>query len=170
MKLGTVPYRYIATAHDLHDLYKEHGLAPTFHLSTAAMMRTTEGLYFFGKRSVNGKIDLIGGGVQPDELKIKTGLDFEKNIRKEIAEETGLIQHHLRSTEGMGILQSTTSNIILIFLAELHLSKPEVQEVFKTRIDREMADLVFVSEVDIRNFLKGLPTYRPYIADLLNTN
>ncbi len=168
LKLGTVPYRYIATAHELQDLYKEYGFAPTFHLSTAAMMRTTEGLYFFGKRSVNGKIDLIGGGVQPGELKVESGIDLERSVRKEIAEETGIQKEHIESLEGLGILHSTTSNIILIFLVQLNVSESEVREVFKSRSEDEMADLVFVAAKDIKDYLKALPTFRPLITELLN--
>jgi 8-oxo-dGTP pyrophosphatase MutT (NUDIX family) len=168
MKLGTVPYRYIATANDLQDLYKENGFEPTFHLSTAAMMRTAEGLYFFGKRSVNGKIDLIGGGAQPDELKVEAGIDLERSVLKEIAEETGIQKQHIESLGGLGILQSTTSNIILIFLVQLNLSEPEVREVFKSRSEDEMADLIFIADEDIKDFLKALPTFRPLIAELLN--
>lgn len=167
LRLGTVPYRYIATALDLEYQLKENNLEPLFHLSTAAIIRTSDGVYLFGKRSRNGKIDLIGGGAQPDELEVQIGMDLEQNLLKELIEEAGIEQSHIETVEGLGIVQSITSNIIIISLVQLKISKQKTGEVFKQRTDNEMSELLYVSELEIRPFLKAMKSYRPLIADFL---
>lgn len=167
LRLGTIPYRYIATASNLKDLFKENDLEPLFHLSTAAIIRTSEGEYIFGKRSRNGTIDLIGGGVQQDELEVLSGTDLERNLLKEIIEEAGIEQIHIQSIHGIGVVQSITSNIIIISLVQLKLSQVETNEVFKRRQEDEMSELIYVSENEVKPFLKGMTSYRPLIAGLL---
>jgi 8-oxo-dGTP pyrophosphatase MutT (NUDIX family) len=166
-KLGTVPYRYIATAVDLKDAYVANKFVPLCHLSTAAMIRTSDGVYVFGKRSRNGILDVIGGGAQQDEIEIKEGMDLERNLRKEILEETGIDDSHIELIEGMGIVHSMTSNIILISHVQLTISQKETSDVFKHRLEDEMSDLVFVPETEIKDFLRNMPSYRPLIVDFL---
>lgn len=167
LKLGTVPYRYVTTAYSLKDSFTQHKLAPLHHLSTAAMLRTRDDEYLFGKRSLNGTIDLIGGGAQPDELVIRSGIDLERNVLREIHEEAGLQSFHIESVQGLGIVQSITTNVVLVFLVQINLSTAEAKEVFKGREDAEMADLVAVPENNLKLYLQGMPSYRPLIADLL---
>lgn len=167
LRLGTIPYRYIATVSNLKDLFRENNLEPLSHLSTAAIIRTSEGKYLFGKRSRNEMIDLIGGGVQQDELEVHSGADLERNLLKEVVEEAGIEQVHIESIQGIGIVHSVTSNIIIISLIQLKLSQEETGEVFKRRRDNEMSELMYVPENKISSFLKDMPSYRPLIADLL---
>jgi len=166
-KLGTVPYRYIATAPDLEDAFINNKFEPLFHLSTAAMIRTADGAYIFGKRSRNGLLDVIGGGAQKDELAIKEGIDLERNLRKEMLEETGIQEPHIESVQGIGIVHSVTTNIIFISLVQLNISQPQMGDIFKNRLEDEMLDLVYVSENEVKNFLRRMPSYRPLIVDLL---
>lgn len=69
LRLGNIPYRYIATASALEDFITQSSIEPTFHLSTGTMIRTAEGTYLFGQKSKNGRIDLIGGGAQKTNWK-----------------------------------------------------------------------------------------------------
>ncbi|HVU79907.1 MAG TPA: NUDIX hydrolase [Candidatus Paceibacterota bacterium] len=172
-RLGTVPYRFIGTLSRLKDAYIENKLEPLNHLSTAAIIRTSDGKYLFGKRNRARiqleTVDLIGGGVQQDEIEVHSGADIEKNMYKEIREEAGIEEKDIRSMTGIGVVFSTTSNVLVIVLAELRLTKQEAVAAFETRNDDEMSEPVFVSEEDLPAFLKGMSSYRALIPDLLDT-
>lgn len=167
LRLGTIAYRYIATFGDLKHTLAEKTIEGPRHLATGAIIRTSDNLYFFGKRSYNGKIDLIGGGVQPDEIVVTCGSDLEKNLRKEMEEEAGIQDIHIEHLEGVGILHSTSSNVVIISLVHLRVSRKEMQEIFNTRTDDEMSELVFVDEANLCSFLEAMDTYRPFIPTLL---
>lgn len=164
IRLGTVPFRYLATRRVLHSEPCARDLPPTHHISTAAMLRTADGHYVFGKRAINGAIDLIGGGLQPEE---GVAPCFEANLYKEIAEELGIGRGALGGAEGLGIVLSTTSNVLVIARIGTALPRAGVLEAFCAREDDEMAEPVFVAEAEVRDYLRGLTDYRVLVAELL---
>jgi 8-oxo-dGTP pyrophosphatase MutT (NUDIX family) len=131
------------------------------------MIRTSDGRYIFGKRSRNGVLDVIGGGAQQDEMEIKEGIDLERNLRKEMFEETGIQESQVELIQPIGIVHSITTNIIFISLVQLNISQSQMNDIFKNRLEDEMSDLVYVTEAEIKTFLKEMPSYRPLIVDLL---
>lgn len=170
LRLGRIRYRYIATFRTLFALHRAHGLEPLHHLSTAAMIRTSDGWYVFGRRRVDGSIDLIGGGAQADELPIATGADLEANLVKEIREETGLDAEHLQRQIAIGILRSQTSNILIISRVETSLARDAIEEAFAGREDDEMARLEYVPQTGIGAYLLNLGGYRPLIPNLMQSD
>jgi 8-oxo-dGTP pyrophosphatase MutT (NUDIX family) len=167
LRLGTIPYRYIATYGALHADHAREGLAPLHHLTTAALVRTSDGRFLFGKRSRGGAIDLIGGGVQPEELAVTCGADLEANLRKEIHEELGVPETQIRDLEGLGVLLSSTSNVLVLGAVELALSLDEAAAQFPHRSDDEMSELVAVGQEELGAFLRGLSDYRASIPELM---
>jgi len=165
-RLGTVAYRYVATFRALHAEHAALGLEPFNHLTTAALIRTCDGHYLFGRRG-NGAIDLIGGGVQPEELAVSSGADLERNLRKEILEEVGIPTDALAGLEGLGVLMSGTSNILIIAEVATSLTRHAAEEAFARREEDEMAQPVFVPERELSAFLHGLTDYRRLIPQLL---
>ena len=165
--LGTISYRYIATFRALHECHATDGLEPLNHLSTAGLIRTRDGQFLFGRRSRSGTIDLIGGGAQSDELAIRSGSDIEANLRKEILEELGVRNTQILDVKGMGVLLSTTSNVLVVATVDLGLSTDEVAAQFAGRSDDEMSELVAVNESDLSAFLLGLTDYRTLIPELM---
>lgn len=165
--LGTIFYRYIATFRAFREHHAKEGLEPFHHLSTAGLIRTRDGQFLFGRRSRDGTIDLIGGGAQIDELAITCGSDIEANLRKEIFEELGMRSAQIREVRGMGVLVSTTSNVLVIAAVDLALSTDEVAAQFADRSDDEMSELVTVKENDLSAFLRGLTDYRTLIPELM---
>lgn len=164
--LGTVAYRYIATFPSLSQEHSRLALDPLNHLSTVGLIRTADNLYLFGVRSRNGSIDLIGGGVQSDEIEILRGADLEKNLYKEIREETGLNYDDVESLMGIGTVISTTSNVLIISHAQLTLTSAEVTRKFEQRTEDEMERLIFVAGEDVREFLMPMSDYRNLIVQL----
>lgn len=167
LELGTIQYRYIATFRRLHEEHERRKLAPLHHLSTAALIRTNDAHYVFGRRSRGGAIDLIGGGVQRDEMEISCGADIGQNVYKEIREEIGIQYTDSLRMNGMGVLMSSTSNILVIAHIDLRLSRVEVADRFANREEDEMVEPVIVPESDLRSFLYRLTDYRMLIPDLL---
>ena len=164
LRLGTIDYRYIVTVRALYEQHRQHRLDPPHHISTAALLRTVDGHYVFGRRKVNGAIDLIGGGLQPEA---GVAPDFAENIRKEIREETGITTAVLGAMRGLGVVMSTTSNVLVIAHQDTVLTAEGVREAFAHREDDEMAEPVFVPQSEIADYLRGLTDYRPYVAELL---
>lgn len=162
--LGTVSFRYLATYRLLHKDDAARHLTPTHHISTAAMLLTADGHYVFGKRAINGAIDLIGGGFQPEE---GVPVCFENNLYKEIAEELGVARDKLGAAQGIGIVRSTTSNVLVIAKIETTLTRDGIREAFATRDDDEMAEPVFVPESEVGDYLRGLTDYRVLVADFI---
>jgi 8-oxo-dGTP pyrophosphatase MutT (NUDIX family) len=164
VRLGIVDYRYIATFRPLREHHARHGLDPLHHISTAALLLTADGHYVFGKRALNGAIDLIGGGLQPEE---GTAPDFAHNIVKEIHEETGIAPSALGERRGLGVVLASTSNVLVIAHQETTLTTEGVRAAFAHREDDEMAEPVFVPRGEIAHYLRGLTDYRPSVAELL---
>jgi len=167
LRLGTIPYRFIATYPSLHKQHAHFNLEPLFHLSTAALIRTSDEYYLFGKRIRNGAIDLIGGGVQRDEIEVSCGADIAKNFYKEICEEVGIQNHDIEKLTGIGALLSGTSNVLIIGHAHTHLSKAQVETRFTQREDNEMSSCIFVPEPDLHTYLGQMTDYRALIPNLL---
>lgn len=167
MRLGGIRYRYIATYRALHQDHARCALDPLHHLSTIALIRTVDGQFLFGRRAANGSLELIGGGVQQDELTVSSGADLERNLLKEINEETGIARDHIDEISGRGGLFSSTSNILLLAMVRLRIPAVEVTDVFRYRPDKEMSKLAFIPEEALRSLLRTLPDYRALIPGLL---
>lgn len=164
LRLGTVPFRYVATYRALNESHRAHALEPFHHISTAALFRTADGHYVFGKRAINGSVDLIGGGFQPEE---GTPPDLEANLRKEIREELGIGADGLSEIRCLGVVRSTTSNVLVISHVEAFLTRDEVLEAFERREEDEMAEPVFVPQGEVARFLQAMTDYRTLLPDLL---
>lgn len=168
IRLGTIRYRYIATFPALHQHHARLQLEPLHHLSTIALVRTRDAYYLLGRRAGNGKTDLIGGGVQADELEIASGADIERNLLKEIHEETGLNSSEIDHLEGIGILLSGTSNVLIVGHANVGLTKAEAIARFALRTDEEMSEPVFIPEGELDSALHAMTDYRPLISELMS--
>jgi 8-oxo-dGTP pyrophosphatase MutT (NUDIX family) len=164
LRLGTIDYRYIVTVRALYEQHRRLGLDPPHHISTAALLLTSDGHYVFGKRRINGAVDFIGGGLQPEEGVVP---DLAHNIAKEIREETGIAPAALGAQRGLGVVMSTTSNVLVIAHQETALTADDVRAAFASREDDEMAELVFVPRAGISDYLRGMTDYRPFVAKLL---
>jgi hypothetical protein len=167
LRLGTIKYRYIATFRSLHQDHAAEGLEPLHHLSTAALIQTTDGQYMFGRRSRNGLPDLIGGGLQLDELIVARGADFERNLRKEMQEEAGIADGQIVDVHGLGAFLASTSNVLILGTVTLSLSRSEAEEQFSSRTDDEMSEPIFVERADLDEFLSTLTDFRPLISGLI---
>jgi len=166
LQLGTVNYRYLATYRRLHETHRAHGLDPLHHLSIAALVRTVDDFYLFGRRRVRRNIDLIGGGVQPDEMTVACGADLESCLLKELREETGIPATAVTGLTGLGVVLSMISNILIIGHIMLSFTRTQAEAAFAHREEDEMGELEWVPAAGIRDYLRAMTDYRVLIADL----
>lgn len=166
VRLGVVAYRYIATYRALRKQHKGYGLKPLYHLSTAALVRTSDGFFVFGMRAQNGMPDLLGGGVQPEELAVTCGADLEENLYKELMEEAGIHRSDVEELAGMGVVIAENSNVIVMALVHLKIGSGKLQTQFSSRTENEMAELVFVPEIELHKYLGQMTDYRRLISNL----
>jgi len=164
--LGTIAYRYVATFPSLSQDHTRFALDPLNHLSTVGLIRTRDNLYVFGVRNRNGAVDLIGGGVQSDEIEIQSGADLERNLHKEILEETGLNYEDIENLVGIGTVVSSTSNVLIVGHAQLKMTSAEVKSRFEQRAEHEMERLIFVADENVREFLMQMSDYRNLLVQL----
>lgn len=167
LELNTIKYRYLATMNDYMEYYKASPERYPNHLSTWAMIQTSDWYYIFWSRTGSGDVDIIGWWAQADELEIQTWKDLENNLRKEMLEEAWITDKHIQSLEWIWFVFSFKSNILLIGEAILTINKEELEEVFLTRQDNEMAKLIFISKDDIVNYMSKMTSFRPLLPDLL---
>jgi hypothetical protein len=168
LQLGTVQYRYIATFRSLNEDHTAEALEPLYHVATAALIETTDNQFIFGRRSRDGVLDLVGGGLQKDEMVVARGADLERNIRKEMHEEIGISDNHIESTRGLGLVLSSTSNVLVLGAVKLLLSSTEAQTQFLSRTDNEMSEPIFVAGTELNEFLASMTDYRALIPGLLS--
>lgn len=143
----------------------------SYHLNVGALIKTSDNFYLFGARSNTAyanKTDIIGGGLQVDELPIASGNDIRKTLFKEMQEEANISETQVVSSEVMGILLSSSTGLIILFDVCLNSAKAELVSRFVTRSDQEMADLIFVPATELVSFLEGLHDYRKLIPKLLH--
>ena len=166
VRLGVIPYRYIATYRALHEQHTRYGLRELYHLSTVALVRTRDAFYVFGKRARNGTVDLLGGGVQPEELTVTCGADLEENFYKELLEEAGIHRSDVGELTGIGAVVSGTSNVILLALVQLKIGCSGISTQFSARTEDEMSELKFVPEMELQRYLDEMTDYRRLLSKL----
>lgn len=170
LKLSTIKFStmagYIALTRQIEITEAQY----TNHISTAGLIKTRDGLYVFGIRGNtyhNSKVDFIGGGLNRSEIIVKSGEDIATNLIREMKEEANIEEQDIALMEGLGILLSDRMNVLIMFEVELKINQDELQNIFRDRLDHEMAELVFVKEEELERFLKDLTSYRPLVWDLL---
>lgn len=174
LQFSTIKYSTIRGLTHNQDLSSISVQSRPNHISTATLIQTNEGLFVFGVRNKNSmssrSIDLIGGGLQPEELEVSNCKDIFANQKKEIVEELGISDIHISSMKGLGITLSSKYNVIFIFLTKLSLSKEELLLIFEKKTDDEMQGLEFIEETNLEQYLSEKGSYRPLTAQLYFRN
>jgi hypothetical protein len=170
LELGTIKYSALQAYKIMSKQIELTADEYTNFISTIGITKTTDNYYVFGLRGKtvhSDNIDFIGGGLQEDEIVVTYGLDIERSQYKEMKEEANILIKDISKCEMVGILRSTSMNVLFVFEIDLNISKNKVMEKFKQRSDNEMQELIFVERNNLENYLKALPGYRPLVWDLL---
>lgn len=141
-------------------------------MGTAALVRTADGHWVFGRRGAMhgraGEQTMIGGGLQPDEMEVYSGADIEYNMRKELYEEAGIATDDIAELRWLGIIQTGSSNMLFVFAAQLRCDAAElVERVFPQRTEEELAELQLVADDALEAHLRQLGSWQPLLLELL---
>lgn len=169
LKLGTIRY---STVRSLIEYRKKNTILKADfpnHLNTGALVRTSDGFYLFGKKKAKDSfcVDLIGGGLQESELKVRSGEDLARNMLKELKEEVNLDSGLIKNNEIVGFVLADTMSVVILFEMELKVSLDEVFRQFNSREDFEFVDLVAISREKLPEFLAEQKNYIGILGELL---
>lgn len=142
-----------------------------FHVSAGSLIKTTDNYCVFGEKGANnlGKpgVDIIGGSLIKDELKINNGGDIQAAVIKEMEEEANINAKDILSMEVIGVVLSPSSNVIFILSSQVAHGRDHMQRQFLAENDGEMQKLIFVKVDDINAFLKKQTGYKPLLNELI---
>lgn len=167
LKLNFVKFSQIIAGRDYEIEFKDsHHLN---HIVTGSLIKTKDNIFVFGERGVSmskSNFDFIGGGLQPEEIKVSNRVDITTNQIKEMKEKANLGLDEINLCDCIGLIKSKNMNCIFVFHIELNIDSEKVKKLFKDRKDDEMDDLKLVYESDLEKFLKSLSSFRPLVWDL----
>lgn len=163
IKLSTVRYSQIRAFQRLKVSEKYTPEFFTYHISTVGPVITKDGFYVFGfrEKTLNAnQTTFIGGGLQPDEIKVEKGEDIETNMFKEIKEELGIDKKYIKTSKLIKIINVIERmNAFLIFEIELELTKEEVEMYYDKLEDKEHESLLFIHKDELKKFSGTLPEW-----------
>lgn len=170
LELSTVSYSTIRGLTYNNDLSSIPPSSWTNHISTNALIKTSDDLFVFGRRGANSmskfKVCFIGGGLQPEERTVDSGRDIFENQRKEMQEELGIDPEQISLMKGIGIIHSAASTVTFIFYSELSIDNSQLLKIFEQNSDDEIEALEFVTEKDLRKFLTSIGGYLGLVGEL----
>ncbi|MBL4631141.1 MAG: hypothetical protein JKY14_08265 [Paraglaciecola sp.] len=173
LKLSTVPYstvRSLIKLNQTHDLDNKYF---PYHINTGALISTKDDFFVFGEKENSGGdtfIDLIGGGLQKDELTVHQAIDIRDNILKEAFEEAHITKEFIELVNLNSIVLTNTMSIFIIFNLKLNIDRNQLALEFNKRTDEELSGLQFLDENEVNQFStnKNLYSYLTIVPDLIS--
>ncbi|MBB1294617.1 NUDIX hydrolase [Pseudoalteromonas sp. SR41-4] len=166
LRLSTVRYSTVRSlmklsrTHDLDDKYFP------YHINTGALISTKDDFFVFGEKANSNDdkfIDLIGGGLQKDELAVHTAIDIRDNILKEAFEEANITQEFVELINLNSIVLTNTMSIFIIFNIKLNINREQLAIEFDNRTDEELSGLRFFDKNEVNQFSSNNNVY-PYLT------
>lgn len=134
-----------------------------------ALVKTSDGKYLFGQKSgktaAAAKVDIIGGILEG--CKLEKGWDLAELLFNEIFEEINVDRNQILNIDLRGFLSSVTGNYVFLFSVQLDIDSVKVKELFLSRKDDELSEVIVVAETEVKEYLRSLESYRSLISDLL---
>lgn len=156
LQLSTVPY---STVRSLIKLKQSHNTLDSsyfsYHINTGALISTSDDLFVFGQKTrLSGTqfIDLIGGGLQKDELTVKQVADIKNNILKEAFEEANISSSMIDWVNLNSFVLTNTMSVIILFNIKLNVDKSQLLKAFESRVENELSGLEFFDKLDVGEF------------------
>jgi hypothetical protein len=149
---------------ELGEEFYSHGL------SVGGFVITSDGQYVFAQKSARSssllREDLVGGVYEKFDTGPRIGI-FDMN-REELKEELNVDPTMIESMRILGIIRSSTTDIIIITTTRLHISASELQEIFEMREDEELQGIVYVAAENLHDYLNQLGGYKPLMSRLID--
>lgn len=148
---------------ELGESYYSHGL------SVGGFVVTSDGKYIFARKSNKSasslQQDIIGGVLENVNPVSGEGI-LNENLR-EIKEEINVDQAAINNMKIIGLVRSSTTDIVITTLTTLNISAAELKEIFEDRDDLELEGIDIVDHSDLDNYLEQLGGYKPIMRTLL---
>ncbi len=140
-------------------------------LYVAAHVITADGKYLLGVTSSNSLFphthDLISGSLNKDEALVNSSKDLVKFLESELFEESGIEKDHIKTTEGICLLQTTSTRIGFFFLVRLKISSKQLQKIL--RLNFEHQKLLLLTKKELINFAQTEDVhFNPTITRILS--
>lgn len=146
LNLSTIPY---STIRSLIKLGLQQNLASCYfpyHINTGALISTSDDLFVFGQKTIKSGtyyLDLIGGGLQKDELDVQQAIDIKNNILKEAFEEANITSSMIDWVNLNSFILTNTMSVVILFNIKLNVDKSQLIQSFEGRVENELSGLQF---------------------------
>jgi hypothetical protein len=146
----------------LGEEYYSHGL------SVGGFVITRDGQYVFAQKSNQSasslKEDIIGGVLE--EIDPFSGEGIINMNRQELMEEINVVDSMVDSIRMVGIVRSSSTDIVIITSTSLRITTSELRQLFEQRQDQELSALIFVAPENLEDYLNHLGGYKPLLRQL----
>ena len=127
-------------------------------LFVGGFIHSSDNFLIFGERSgkylnVEGKPEIIGWVLQPDEIIVNNIHDVFDGFLKELSEEAGISRESVQKQSFVGIVATMNYNIGLIFSVKINKTHSEILEDFQKNNDGEMRNLLCIPENEVETQL-----------------
>jgi hypothetical protein len=147
----------------LGEAYFSHGL------SVGGFVKTKDSQYIFVRKSSKSasslQRDVIGGVLETIEPQSGEGV-LNMN-RTELKEEVNVSPSMIEDMKVIGIVRSSTTDILIVTDTQLSIASAELRELFEKREDRELEGIEFVSPENLATYLEELGGYKTTMGKLL---
>ncbi|MCH2086032.1 MAG: hypothetical protein MK175_02505 [Pseudoalteromonas sp.] len=146
LKLSTISY---STTRSLMKLSQQQNLASCYfpyHINTGALISTSDDFFVFGQKTTKSGtyyLDLIGGGLQKDELDVQQAIDIKNNILKEAFEEANITSSMIDWVNLNSLILTNTMSVVILFNIKLNVDKGLLLKSFEDRVENELSGLQF---------------------------
>ncbi|MEI7578666.1 MAG: hypothetical protein WCJ58_01345 [bacterium] len=148
---------------NLGETYYSHGL------SVGGFVITNDGYYVFARKSRKSASsltkDIIGGVLEKIEPETSVGI-FNMN-KIELQEEINVKPEMINMMKILGLVRSTSTDIVIVTSTLLNLSAAELKSLFEKRVAKELAVIEFIPSKNLSDYLVQLGGYKPLLGLLL---
>ncbi|TMP21757.1 hypothetical protein CWC02_01080 [Pseudoalteromonas sp. S2721] len=155
LKLSTISY---STTRSLMKLSQQQNLASCYfpyHVNTGALISTSDDFFVFGQKTTKSGtyyLDLIGGGLQKDELDVQQAIDIKNNILKEAFEEANITSSMIDWVNLNSLILTNTMSVVILFNIKLNVDKGLLLKSFEDRVENELSGLQFFDQQSVKEF------------------
>ena len=170
LTLSTIPYSAVRALNVYARNHRLEDRQQPLNVNTGALIQTQDGFFVFGEKQGwdgSARADLVGGGLQPQELQARSGADLESNLFKEMAEEINILPGQVTESKLVGLLLTASWNVIILFTIQLAIDSMELERQFCSRQEHEMAALLVIPRVQAQLFLQNQGGYFHLLNEFL---
>ena len=172
LTLGLTDYKATQTASRMQDAFaKMHFSERPNAMYVSGPILTRDNYYIFSKKHSSSiqthSINFVGGSLNKDEFVLASPTDIAETFKKELYEELKIPASDVIIENGLGIVETNTFRIALVFQAEYQNTWQHLSE--KSVLNTEHSELINVHKDTLNEFLHEQAHYlNPLIPAILS--